>query len=154
VVLVGMDRELSYDRLTAAVRAIRRGARFIATNRDPMFPAADGGTPGAGAVVAAVCAAVGREPDLMTGKPAPLLFLEALRSHQGAPEDAVMVGDQLETDIRGAALLGIDTILVRSGLANNYTEATIRRFRRRHLAPKWEVDTLSSVVQALRERNR
>jgi HAD superfamily hydrolase (TIGR01450 family) len=151
VVFIGMDRELSYDRLTAAMRAIRQGARFIATNRDAVFPAAGGGTPGAGSVVAAVSAAVGREPDLTVGKPEAPLFLEALRSHHGAPEHAVMIGDQLETDIRGAALLKIDTLLVRSGLAADRTDAEIRRFRRRHLAPTHIVDALSTVVRALSE---
>ena len=70
--VVGVDFSLSYERLSFAAEAVRRGARFVATNRDPIFPAEDHLKAGAGAIVAAVAVAAGREPDVVVGKPEPL----------------------------------------------------------------------------------
>ena len=58
-VMVGLHRQFDYERLRIAATAVRRGARFIATNSDVTFPTPDGLIPGAGAIVAAVAAAGG-----------------------------------------------------------------------------------------------
>ena len=63
-VVVGLDPNLTYVRLSVASDCIRAGAHFIATNRDPVYPTERGLKPGAGAVVVAVEAASGRRPDL------------------------------------------------------------------------------------------
>ena len=60
-VVVGVDFELSYDRLREAALAVARGARLIATNDDPTYPAEDGFWPGAGSILAAVETASGSE---------------------------------------------------------------------------------------------
>ncbi len=67
-VMVGLHRQFDYERLRIAATAVRRGARFIATNNDATFPTPDGLIPGAGAIVAAVAAAGGRSP-VVAGKP-------------------------------------------------------------------------------------
>lgn len=116
VLVVGVDFSLSYDRLSNAAEAVRRGARFVATNRDPIYPTADGLTAGAGAMVAAVAAAAGREPDLVIGKPEPRLF-EAAAEVAGVPaQDAIVIGDGLSTDIRAANAVGARSILMLTGV--------------------------------------
>ncbi len=93
--LVGLDRDLSYDRLARAADAVRFGARFIATNVDPTFPTSDGLLPGGGACVAAVQATTGIEPEV-AGKPnAPMRSLLRAR----VPGAAWVIGDRLDTDI-------------------------------------------------------
>ena len=62
-VIVGLHHDFDYRRLQDANRAIRAGARFIATNDDATFPTPDGPTPGAGAIVAAVATASGATPE-------------------------------------------------------------------------------------------
>ncbi|OGN88243.1 MAG: hypothetical protein A2X23_11365 [Chloroflexi bacterium GWC2_73_18] len=114
-VVVGIDRRLSYGRLAIAARAIREGARFVATNRDPVFPAPEGLLPGAGAVVAALEVAGGRAPEVI-GKPEPGLFESAARLAGVAPSSAVVIGDGLSTDIAAAHRIGARSILMLTGV--------------------------------------
>lgn len=93
--LVGLDWDLNYDRLTRAADAVRAGARFIATNTDPTYPVADGLLPGGGAVVAAVQATTGVAPEI-AGKPHPPM--RALLRAKGIGE-AWVIGDRMDTDI-------------------------------------------------------
>lgn len=116
IVLVGMDRRLTYDKLATAALAIRAGARFVATNPDRTLPTEEGEVPGAGAIVAALAAATDREP-LMIGKPEPAMLELALTRLGQAPERTAMLGDRLETDILGGQRVGMLTILVLTGAA-------------------------------------
>lgn len=113
---VGVDFNLTYARLSIAAEAVRRGARFVATNRDPIYPAAEGLMAGAGSMVAAVAVAAGREPDIVVGKPERRLF-EAAAEVAGMPvEDAVVIGDGLMTDIRAAHAVGARSVLMLTGV--------------------------------------
>ncbi len=115
-VVVGWDMELTYDKLRIACLALHAGAVFVATNDDATFPAPDGLWPGAGAIVAALERAAGREA-LVVGKPN-VYMLEAALSITGArPDGTLMIGDRLETDILGGWRAGLDTCLVLSGVA-------------------------------------
>jgi HAD superfamily hydrolase (TIGR01450 family) len=114
-VAVGIDRAMTYWRLAIAADAIRAGALFIATNRDPVYPSDKGLMPGAGAVVAALQVATNREP-IIIGKPEPGLF-EAAALVAGVPaRDAVVVGDVLGTDIAAAKRLGARSVLMLTGV--------------------------------------
>jgi glycerol-1-phosphatase len=114
VVVVGWDRSADYAKLRTAALLVQRGSALVATNADRSYPAPDGLWPGAGALLAAVTTATGAEAEIV-GKPEAPLFREALRRTGGVR--ALAVGDRLETDILGAAALGIDTLLVLSGAA-------------------------------------
>ena len=115
-VVVGLDLELSYDRLSAAVLAVRGGARFIATNDDRTFPSPVGQQPGAGAIVAAVEAATGIAP-LVCGKPHPPT-VDLVRALVGEG-DAVVVGDRPETDLAMGTREGWATALVLTGVTDD-----------------------------------
>jgi glycerol-1-phosphatase len=93
-VVVGWHRTFDFDRLDRASAAVRRGARFVATNLDPTYPAPDGLIPGNGALVAAVATASGVSPEV-AGKPeAPTVAL--VRRRFG--DRGLMVGDRASTD--------------------------------------------------------
>jgi 4-nitrophenyl phosphatase len=115
-VVVGLDTELTYGRLACAAEAVRAGARFIATNCDPAYPMEKGLMPGAGAVVAAVVTASGREP-IFIGKPGPLLLQVAAHAVGGDVALAVMIGDSLVTDVAAAHAVGARSVLMLTGIA-------------------------------------
>lgn len=115
-VVVGLDVEFTYAKLLDACRAIRRGARFVATNRDPNLPVEGELWPGAGALVAAIETATGMSP-VTVGKPERPLFETALGRLGIPPEQTLMVGDQLATDVLGGVRMGMRTALVLSGVS-------------------------------------
>jgi len=115
-VVVGLDPRLTYQRLAVAADCIRGGARFIATNRDPVYPTERAIRPGAGAVVAAVEAATGVTP-ISIGKPEPYLLEEAARAVGRDAREAIMIGDGLTTDIAAARAVGARSILMLTGVS-------------------------------------
>jgi 4-nitrophenyl phosphatase len=115
-VVVGLDRHLTYRKLTAACVAIQRGATLLATNADPALPVEGALWPGAGALLAAVVTATGAQP-IVIGKPQPALLQIALDRLGVQPGRAAMVGDQIETDVRAGVAAGMRTILVEGDLA-------------------------------------
>ncbi|HUP83389.1 MAG TPA: HAD hydrolase-like protein, partial [Candidatus Limnocylindria bacterium] len=126
VLIVGVDFQLSYKRLSTAVEAVRRGALFVAANRDPVYPGPDGNLlAGAGAMVASIAAAAMREPDLVVGKPEPRLFEAAAEVAGMALRDAVVIGDGITTDIRAANTVGARSVLMLTGVT---TRDDITRF--------------------------
>jgi 4-nitrophenyl phosphatase len=111
-VVVGWHREFDYDRLTAAFRAIRSGARLIGTNDDATYPTASGPIPGGGSILAAVAYASGAKAEV-AGKPfAPVA--ELVRQRFGAID--TVVGDRPSTDGLMARRLGARFALVLSGV--------------------------------------
>lgn len=111
-VVVGFHKEFDYDRLTAAYRAVRAGARLIGTNDDPTYPTPAGPVPGAGAILAAVAAASGVSPEL-AGKPYdPMVRLV----HERVGRVTTLVGDRAATDGLMAQRLGARFALVLSGV--------------------------------------
>lgn len=111
-VVVGRAPVLDYDELAAAAQAIRSGARYVASNTDATFPTPDGLLPGAGAVVAFLSVASGRQPEV-AGKPHPPVA-ELVRARFGTV--GVMVGDRVDTDGLFAGLVGAPFALVLSGV--------------------------------------
>jgi 4-nitrophenyl phosphatase len=116
-VVVGMDRELTYRKIERAARYIRQGVPFIGTNPDKTYPTPEGLAPGAGVVLAAIEAASGVSP-LIMGKPNQRMYKAALDRIDCQPEEVLVVGDRLETDILGAHRIGCRSALVLSGIAS------------------------------------
>lgn len=115
IVIVGLDRGCTYERLAQAGLAVQRGARFIATNGDRSYPTERGLEPGAGALLAVIEATTGVRPQSY-GKPEPAMFDAALARLGIAAAQCVMVGDRHETDIVGGARAGCITVAVASGV--------------------------------------
>ena len=130
VVVVGNDFDLTYERLAAAARAVAAGAPLVTPNVDPRLPIEGGDfMPGCGAIVAAVATAAGAEP-VVVGKPAAPLFEVALRRLGLAAAEAAMVGDSVDSDIRGARAVGMRAVLYAPGgaPAGAGADAVIRSF--------------------------
>ncbi|MEA2480976.1 MAG: glycerol-phosphatase [Thermoleophilaceae bacterium] len=114
VVVAGTDR-VDYDDLRTATLAVRRGADFLATSRDPTYPMPDGMWPGTGAILAAVETAAEQQAALI-GKPEPQLMLTAIeRMGEGR---TLVIGDRPDTDGAAAAAAKLDFALVLTGGAD------------------------------------
>jgi 4-nitrophenyl phosphatase len=118
-VVIGMDRQLTYDKLKSAALAIRLGAHFISSNPDPSYPDGEHVVPASGAVQAALEASTGIRARV-TGKPALPGFQMALLRLGTSPQETGLLGDQPEIDIQGAVNAGIWAFLVLSSLTPKY----------------------------------
>jgi len=114
-VVVGLDRHLTYEKLDQATKVARNGAPIVATHISALYMARKGPAMATGPIVRALEYAAGKKA-IEVGKPATLMFKVALRDAGCKARDAVMVGDQLDTDILGAVRAHIDAILVKTGV--------------------------------------
>lgn len=115
VVVVGLCQAFTYALLEGAMAQILGGARFVATNPDASIPLDGRLAPGAGSLVAAVRTCTGVEP-FVVGKPKPFLVETALREAGLRPEESLVVGDRIDTDIDAGRAAGCPTFLVLTGV--------------------------------------
>lgn len=141
-VVVGLDRELTYEKLRQAAAFIHQGKPFIATNPDPTLPSPDGTVPGTGAILAALESATGVAAKII-GKPQPEMYRVALERMSLSPRETLVIGDRLKTDIAGGQALGCPTALVLSGASS---EAEARNWSP---APDFVEENLLSLLDRL-----
>ena len=134
-VVVGLDSEVTYEKLATAVLLIRAGATFIGTNSDSNLPNQRGMVPGAGSIVKLVEYATQKKP-IMIGKPESIIMAMALKRSGLDKNQVVMVGDNYHTDIQAAINFGIDSLLVYSGLSTKEDVA------KQKIQPTHQVDSL------------
>jgi NagD protein len=115
--VLGETRNYSFEAVTTAVRLIRGGARFVATNPDPTGPSSSGILPATGSVAALISRASGVEP-YFVGKPNPLMMRAALNRLRAHSEATVMIGDRMDTDVVAGIEAGMRTVLVLTGIMN------------------------------------
>ncbi|MEW2358946.1 HAD-IIA family hydrolase [Spirillospora sp. NPDC029432] len=132
-VVLGETRTYSFSQITRAIRLIERGARFIATNPDPIGPSTEGSLPACGAVAAMITKATGVDP-YFVGKPNPLMMRTALNRVGGHSECTAMVGDRMDTDVVAGVEAGLETILVLTGVTRK-EEVGRFPFRPTHVLP-------------------
>ncbi|WP_249871179.1 TIGR01457 family HAD-type hydrolase [Oceanobacillus saliphilus] len=114
-VVMGIDRQVTYEKFVKACLAIRNGASFISTNSDVAIPTERGLLPGNGALTSVVSVSTGRKPTFI-GKPEAIIMQEALHILGLSKEDTLMVGDNYNTDIKAGINAGIDTLMVFTGV--------------------------------------
>jgi NagD protein len=113
-VIVGEGRVLNFEMAEKATMMVLKGAHLIATNLDVTCPTAEGSRPGCGALVALLEAATGQRA-YSVGKPSPFMMRAARKRLGLRTAETVMVGDTMETDIRGALELGFHAVLSLTG---------------------------------------
>lgn len=117
VVVMGIDRALTYDKLASACLAIRAGATFIATNEDKAIPTERGLLPGAGSLVKLVEYSTGTSPTFF-GKPEAYLLQLIQKTSGCAKEDMIIIGDNYDTDIQAGIRYGIATAHIAGGVTS------------------------------------
>jgi arabinose operon protein AraL len=117
-VVVAFDRTFDYRKLNIAFQAIKLGAHFVATNPDRTCPVEGGEIPDCAAMIAAIEAVTLKKVEVVVGKPSPLIIQAALEAMGLKPQDCILIGDRLETDIKMGKDSGIATGLVLTGVTN------------------------------------
>lgn len=113
IVLLLRDPAFTYTRLQQVVTTLANGAQLVAANADRCHPGANGLiVPETGALLAAIRTCLPAVEPIIIGKPGPMLFDKACAALDAKPAEAIMIGDNPETDGAGAQALGIPTILV------------------------------------------
>jgi 4-nitrophenyl phosphatase len=144
-VVVGMNRQLTFDTIKYAALAIRAGATFVGTNPDRTLPVEEGLIPGNGAYLAALEAATDVKP-FVIGKPEPALLEIGMERLGAVREHTAILGDRVETDIVGGERVGINTVLTLSGVS---TQADLDASG---LHPDWVVQNVVELVEKWRRR--
>jgi HAD superfamily hydrolase (TIGR01457 family) len=114
-VILGFDTELTYEKLKTAALFIQNGVELIATHPDLVCPTPEGFIPDTGAMLALFEKATSKKPLKIFGKPNPEMITHILKKHNVSPENVVMVGDRIYTDMELAQRIPCDFILVLSG---------------------------------------
>jgi len=144
ILLCGFDRELTFRKLEDACILLNRGVPFIATNPDWVCPTWYGSVPDCGSVCRMLTTATGREPTFI-GKPQPEMARLAMERTGFSPEQTVLLGDRLYTDIACGVNAGIDTVFVLSGEG---TQADIAAYQ---IHPTWVYPNIGTLYRELEE---
>ena len=115
IVLMGIDRNINFEKLATACLEVRKGAVFLSTNRDLAFPSERGLLPGNGAFTKLVSSSTGIEP-LFIGKPEKHMLEAIQHMYNFKTEEMVMIGDNYDTDIQVGIRFGVDTVHVNTGV--------------------------------------
>ncbi len=114
-VVMGIDRQVTYEKLASAASFVRKGAHFISTNKDLAIPSDEGIIPGNGALTSVVSLTTGIKP-LFMGKPAKSMIQIGLDMLNCSADEVVLIGDNYFTDILGGIQSGVDTAFVLTGI--------------------------------------
>jgi 4-nitrophenyl phosphatase len=114
-VVMGIDRDITYEKLATACLAVRNGATFLSTNADIAIPTERGLEPGNGSLTSVVTVSTMVQP-IFIGKPESIIMEQALKVLGTTKEETLMVGDNYDTDILAGMNAGMDTLLVHTGV--------------------------------------
>ena len=140
-VVMGIDRQINFEKMREAALLVRNGKPFYATNPDKTFPTPRGEIPGAGAWISVIITASGVEP-VYAGKPYPAIIEMALERLNLPRKETLVVGDRLETDIAAGQAAGCPCALVLSGVST------------REQAETWQprIDVIAESLDGLLKR--
>jgi 4-nitrophenyl phosphatase len=149
-VLVGLDKGFTYAKLKKALTLLLNGAVFIATNTDPFLLTNERIVPGAGSIVAAVETGIGKKP-VVIGKPSAFITDLIVKQSQVQPQEILVVGDNLQTDILMGIKGGMQTAFVLTGASKR------EDIERLHIRPDYVFESIVDLPAGLvhtTERNR
>jgi HAD superfamily hydrolase (TIGR01450 family) len=142
VVALGYDTELTYSKLEDICWLLQNDLPYLATNPDYVCPVEFGYVPDCGAIAEMLRHATGKMPQYI-GKPDPMIIHLAIEQAGMKPEETVVIGDRLYTDIQSGINAQVTTICVLSG------EATIDDVRSGSVTPDYTVSSIKAVWEAL-----
>ena len=145
-VVVAFDRTFDYQKLNIAYQAIKLGAHFVATNPDRTCPVEGGEIPDCAGMIAAIEAVTQKKVEVIVGKPSPLMIQAAMDVMGLRPEECILIGDRLETDIRMGKEAGIATGIVLTGVTN---EQTLREIKHTSMRPDFVFQSIADVENLL-----
>ena len=144
LLLSGFDTELTFQKLEDSCILLNRGVTWLATNPDWVCPTWYGSVPDCGSVCEMLRRATGKTPRFL-GKPQPEMVRLALERTGFAPQQAVVIGDRLYTDVACGINAGIDSIFVLSG------EGVMGDIAKYRLNPTWVYEDIAQIYHILEE---
>jgi len=145
-VVVAFDRTFDYRKLNISFQAIKLGAHFVATNPDRTCPVEGGEIPDCAAMIAAIEAVTQKKVEVIVGKPSPLMIQAAMDAMGLRPDECILIGDRLETDIRMGKESGIATGIVLTGVTN---EQTLKEIKHTSIQPDFVFQSIADVENLL-----
>ncbi len=145
LVVSGLDRQLTWDKLATASVHLQMGATLIGSNGDPTLPTELGLMWGNGATLAGL-EKVSNTKAITIGKPAPIIYQQALALLGVTAEETVAIGDRLDTDILGAVNAGMRSLMVLSG------SSTREDIEQIDYKPTWILDSILDITKILRNQ--
>jgi len=145
-VVVAFDRTFDYRKLNIAYQAIKLGAHFVATNPDRTCPVEGGEIPDCAGMIAAIEAVTEKKVEVIVGKPSPIMIQAVLDVLGLRPEDCILIGDRLETDIKMGKDSGIATGIVLTGVTD---EETLKRVKHTSNQPDFVFQSIADVENLL-----
>ena len=117
-VIIGFDKELTYEKVRRATLLIRDGAEFLVAHGDKVCPTSEGMIPDCGSISALIESATGQLPTQVFGKPNPAMIEHILDNNGWLADEILVIGDRLQTDVQMAKNVGCDSVCVLSGDAD------------------------------------
>ena len=146
VVLLGFDLELTSEKLRRTCQILtEQDPAYFATNPDLVCPVSFGYVPDCGSISVMIRNATGKYPRFI-GKPEPAMVQIAMEKFGCTPEQTLVIGDRLYTDVAAGVNAGADTILVLSG------EATLADLEKSPVKPSWVFRDVQAIYESLREQ--
>jgi len=145
-VVVAFDRTFDYGKLNIAFQAIRLGAHFVATNPDRTCPVEGGEIPDCAGMIAAIEAVTQKKVEVIVGKPSPIMIQAVLDVLGLRPEDCILIGDRIETDIKMGKESGIATGIVLTGITS---EEMLREIKHTPIQPDFVFQSIADVQNLL-----
>ncbi|MBM3127510.1 MAG: HAD-IIA family hydrolase [Chloroflexi bacterium] len=145
VVIASTDRSFDFRKLSIGFHALRKGARFWATNAEPTWQQEDDEIPDAGAIIGALEGCSGRKLELIAGKPSTFMGEIALERLNQRAHECLLIGDNLTTDIAMGQRVGIPTVLVMTGLSKRAD------LERAPVKPDYVLESIADVPRLLED---
>lgn len=145
-VVVAFDRTFDYRKLNIAYQAIKIGAHFVATNPDRACPVEGGEIPDCAGMIAAIEAVTGKKVEIVVGKPSPIMIQTVLDVLGLRPEDCILIGDRIETDIKMGKEAGMATGIVLTGVTD---EKTLMQYKHTSDQPDFVFQSIADVQNLL-----
>ena len=142
VVVLGYDTEMTYQKLATTTTLLHSGIPLFASHPDVVCPAPSGDLPDVGAFLALIKIVTGVTPTHICGKPSPSMIGSRMKSLGLQPEQCVMVGDRLYTDMVMARAAGVNSVLVLSGEASRLDVDALPA----HEVPSLIVDSVADLL--------
>ena len=140
--VIGFDRELTFAKLEDACRLLGRGVDYFATNPDWVCPTEYGYVPDCGSFAFMLEKATGRKPEFV-GKPEPQMAYLAMDRFGFTPENTLLIGDRLYTDIACGINAGVDTAFVLSG------EGTLKDIDETGIEPEYIFEGVGQISEEI-----
>jgi len=139
-VVMGETRSYNFEMLEKATQLVLKGAKLIGCNFDTTGPVDGGIAPATRALISPIEMATGKQA-YFVGKPNPLMMRHGLNMLGVQTQDAVIIGDRMDTDIVAGIESSVDTVLVLSGVT---TRESMQEFSYR---PKYILDGIGDVIK-------